>query len=93
VYLPTDDYDGAFGVIASFSPHTLLDAVWLGGGGESALARHAVAALLNTTSGEVDYAYSTSEVIAIVQNAYATGGFESAKNLLAAANNRTCPLN
>jgi hypothetical protein len=52
-----------------------------------------VAALLNTTSGEVDYAYSTSEVIAIVQNAYATGGFESAKNLLAAANNRTCPLN
>jgi hypothetical protein len=93
VYDPTDDFETVFGVDASFDPHTLLDAVWLGGGGESALARHAVAALLNTTASGVDYPYSTAEVLAIVQNAYATGDFESAKNLLAGANDTFCPLN
>ena len=91
-YDPLDDFETVFGVDASFDPHTLLHAVWLGGGGESALARHAVAALLNTTSAGVDYSYSTAEVITIVQDAYATGGFESAKNLLAGANEAYCPL-
>jgi hypothetical protein len=56
------------------------------------MARHAVAALLNTTAGGVDYPYSTAEVLAIVQNAYATGDFGTALTLLASANDRFCPL-
>jgi hypothetical protein len=51
-----------------------------------------VAALLNTTAASVDYPYSTAEVIAIVQNAYATGDFGSAMTLLAGANDTLCPL-
>ncbi|HET7010246.1 MAG TPA: hypothetical protein VFI11_05675 [Anaerolineales bacterium] len=91
-YSPSDDFESVFGVDASFDPHTLLDASWLQGGGEFALARHAVAALLNSTSPDVDYPYSTAQVIAMVQNAYATGDFESAKNLLAWGNELGCPL-
>ena len=49
-YGPGEDYDVVFGVVASFDK-TLLEALWQGGGGEKALGRHAVAALLNTTSG------------------------------------------
>ena len=91
-YSPTDDYETVFGVDASFDKD-LLGALEQGGGGEKALGRHAVAALLNSASGGVSYDYSTGEVIALVQDAYATGDFEGAKNLLAAANESGCPLN
>jgi uncharacterized repeat protein (TIGR01451 family) len=90
-YSPGDSYELVFGVDATGSP-TLLDAVWAGGGGENALLRHSVAALLNAASPDVDYAYTTAEVIAIVQNAYATGDFGTAAALLAAANEAGCPL-
>jgi hypothetical protein len=91
-YSPTDDFETVFGVDASFDPHTLLDAVWLGSGGEAALARHAVAALLDATSPDVDYEFTEAEVIALVQEAYATGDFDSAKNQLAAENEAGCPI-
>jgi hypothetical protein len=91
-YSPGDDFEAVFGVDASFDPHTLLDAVWLEGGGEEALARHAVAALLNATSPDVDYAYSAAEVIAMVQSAYSSGDFEGIKDLFEAANEIGCPL-
>ena len=70
------------------------DVVKAGGGGEKALGRHAVAALLNAASGYVGFYYTEAEVIAIVQAAYAPGGdFEAAKNLLEAQNDPTfCPL-
>jgi hypothetical protein len=55
--------------------------------------RHAVAALLNAASGEVDYFYSEAEVIEWVQNAYATGDYESHKDHLELENERGCPLN
>jgi len=90
-YAPTDLYETVFGVDATGNP-TLLEAVWAGGGGENALLRHSVAALLNSTSSSVDYAYTTAQVIAIVQNAYATGDFNTAASLLAAANEAGCPL-
>ena len=92
-YAPSNDYNTVFGVSASFNPHTLLDAAWLGGGGENALARHAVAALLNAASPDVNYTYSVSDVISMVQAAYASGNFEPTKNLFDAANNAGCPLN
>jgi hypothetical protein len=92
-YAPGDDFEAVFGVDASFDPHTLLDAVWLGGGGEFALARHAVAALLNAAHPAVNYQFTEAQVIAGVQNAYATGNFEPFKIQLDFANNAGCPLN
>ena len=90
-YSPGDSYDGVFGVASAFGG-TLLDALKRGGGGENALGRHAVAALLNAASGGVSAAFSEAQVIAMVQGAYASGDFEAAKNLLAAANELGCPL-
>lgn len=92
-YSPGDDYEAVFGVDASFNPHTLGDAVRLGGGGERALARHAVAALLNAANPDVSYAYTESDVVTMVQSAYASGNFEGIKNLFEAQNEMGCPLN
>ena len=92
-FSPTDDFEFVFGVDASFNSHTLGYAVWLGGAGEFALARHAVAALLNASNPDVSYAYSVGQVIAMVQSAYATGSFEATKNLFEAQNETFCPLN
>ena len=91
-YLPGADFDATFGVNL-FSPNiSLLTALNLGGGGREALARHAVAALLNSASSGVDYDLSTAQVIAIVQAAAISGDFESAKNRLAALNELGCGL-
>jgi len=91
-FAPSDDYETVFGVDASFDK-TLLGALKQGGGGEKALGRHAVAALLNSSNPDVSYAFTTAEIIAIVQEAYATGDFEGAKNQLADENEQGCPLN
>jgi hypothetical protein len=91
-YTQTQNFETVFGVDASFNKD-LLGALQQGGGGEKALGRHAVAALLNSASGGVSYDYSTAEVIDLVQDAYASGDFEGAKNLLEAANESGCPLN
>ena len=90
-YGQSDSYDGTFGVASSFGG-SLLDALKRGGGGENALGRHATAALLNAASSGVNAMYSTGQVIAMVQAAYASGDFESTKNMLAAANELGCPL-
>ena len=71
---------------------SLLQALKLDGGGYKALMRHAVAALLNAASSNVNYFYSEAEVIALVQDAFATGDYETVKNLLAAQNEPGCPL-
>jgi hypothetical protein len=75
---------------------TLLDALGLTGGLDNQLARHGAAAYLNAASGDVDYAYTTAQVIDIVQGdgAYAGLSVEARKNLLAAANEGVggCPL-
>jgi hypothetical protein len=90
----SDLYEAVFGVDASFpATFTLLDALGQGGGGEKALGRHAVAALLNAANDGVNFAFTTAEVIAIVQQAYATGDFEAAKDRLAAENELGCLLN
>ncbi len=91
-YLPNADFDATFGV-NGFNPNiTLMTALGLGSGGKNALARHAVAALLNSASDGVDYPMSTADVIAQVQAAFASGDFESVKNPLETLNEKGCPL-
>lgn len=91
-YSPGDDFEVVFGVDASFNPHSLQDAARLGGGGERAMARHAVAALLNAANPDVSYGFSVSDVIALVQDAYASGTFETVKDQFEAENETGCPL-
>ena len=80
-----------------FTPDiTLLQALGLNGGGLNALTRHAVAALLNASSGDVDYALEpASAVISAYQAAVAGGTIESQKNLFDGWNNGVggCPIN
>jgi cysteine-rich repeat protein len=90
-YSPDDLYDVVFGV--TWMPElTLLDALRQGGGGAIALGRHSVAALLNSASPEVDYAYSTAAIIQFVQDAHASGDFQFAHATLAAENERGCTV-
>jgi len=88
-YSPSDSFDAVFGV--SYGG-TLAEAAGANGGGANALARHAVAALLNASSS-VDYLYSTADVINMVQAAFASGDYEGTKDLFAAQNELGCPLN
>jgi hypothetical protein len=96
---PADDFDATFGVDL-FNPNiTLGTAIWLGGGGVNAFARHATAALLNANGGvpnadgtTVNYPYTAAEVIQMVQDAVADGTIEATKDLFEAANELGCPL-
>ena len=88
-YTPDDVFDVVFGV---GSPEFLYDALRAKGGGERALMRHAVAAILNAENPTVNFLLTPQEVISIVQLAYGTEDFESAKNLLELANDEGCPL-
>jgi hypothetical protein len=90
---PDDSYSDVFGVSPSFGDKTLLQVLKQGGGGEKALGRHAVAALLNTANGGVSYAFTTAGVIDLVQQAYATNDFNGIKDQLEAENEQGCPLN
>lgn len=86
-YLPSAIFDDVFGVNNSRdSDLNLEQAVWMKGGHEKALIRHATAALLNAAHPDVDYAYTEAEVIAMVQDAYSSGDFNGVKNLLEAQN-------
>jgi hypothetical protein len=96
---PGDDFDTTFGVDL-FDPNiTLGTAIWLGGGGNNAFARHATAALLNAYGGvpngdgtTVAYPYTVAEVIQMVQDAVANDTIEATKDLFEAANELGCPL-
>jgi hypothetical protein len=95
-YDPDDLFRDVFGVTIAGDPDlTLEEALRLGGGGENALARHAVAALLNAASGEVDFEFTEQEVIDKVQDAIASGDpeeIEDLKNEFDRENNRGCPI-
>jgi len=93
-FSPGDSYDTVFGVTSNFgSGFTMLDAASQGGGGENALARHGVAALLNTQNIDVNYPFTTAQVIDLVQDAYISEDFEGTKNILVEENEQICPLN
>jgi hypothetical protein len=91
---PSTTFTSVFGVGGTL---TFLQALGLNGGDTNALWRAGAAAYLNALSGGVDYAYTTTEVIAIVNGtgAYAGLSVEARKDLLDAANNGVggCPLN
>lgn len=92
-YSPGDNFNAIFGV--SDEPSlTLVDAARRNGPPAKSLAKFGVAALLSASSPAVDFAYTEAEVIAIVQDGYATGEYGAAKNLLAAevGNLTPCPL-
>jgi hypothetical protein len=88
------DPDTLFSDVFGVGPaDPLADTIRVGGGGENALIRHGTAAYLNALSPAVAYLYSPAEVIAIVQEAYATGDFTAAKDMLEAQSDPTfCPL-
>ena len=77
----------------AFPGKTLLQVLSAGGGGLTALGRHAVAALLNTASLGVDYGMATAGAVDAFNAAYASGAFETQKNIFEAANEKGCRLN
>ena len=91
-YNPSDSFNTIFGVNDPDNP-TLLQALQTGGGGFDALGRHAVAALLNSAHPNIEYAYTTAQVIAKVQSAYANPStVETIKDQLAVENEREADL-
>jgi hypothetical protein len=92
-YDPGDSFNAIFGIGTAWFPNslTLLQALQLNGGAEKALARHAVAALLNADQGF--YPQTEAQVIAAVQGVYPSGGIEALKNLFDRQNSAGCPLN
>jgi len=72
---------------------TLLQALQANGGGINALARHAVAALLNASSPNVSYPYTVDEVIEMTKAAIDSESFNATKDLFETANEAGCPLN
>ncbi|HEU4364500.1 MAG TPA: SdrD B-like domain-containing protein, partial [Candidatus Krumholzibacteria bacterium] len=90
-YSPNDVFDDVFGC-ELFGDDTTLGWAVNNSGVLKNLAFHAVAALLNAASPDVDYAYSVGEVIDTVCDAVASGDLEGGKNILAAANESLCPL-
>lgn len=99
-YDPGDLFDGVFGTDvgslgkgkkAADNP-TLLDALNANGGGVNALARHAVAALLNAAHSLIEYPMSEGEIITAVEAALDGGDVEGLKNELDAQNNLGCSI-
>ena len=78
-----------------------VDAMSFGGGPSTTdkaklLLHHAVAALLNSTSPDVDYPWLTADVISETNAALASGDkaeMQTLKNVFDADNNAGCPLN
>ena len=84
-------FNDVFGVDYQ-SSLTLLGALKQGGGGFAALGRHATAALLNAAHEHVDYGLTTSQIIAAVQQAFASGDPEPLKDQLDRLNNAGCSV-
>jgi hypothetical protein len=90
-YAPTDNFDKVFG-ITHYGSLTLLEAAGLGGGGFNALARHAAAALLNSSNPNVSYDLTTAEIIKLVQKAVSTNDPEPIKDEFAGFNESGCSI-
>jgi len=84
-YSPDDSYEDVFGVDAP-GDVTLLEALRAKGGKVYALERHSTAALLNAAHAGVDYMYSEDDVIAMTQDAFATGQYNTVKDLFETQN-------
>jgi hypothetical protein len=71
---------------------TLLQALGANGGGINALARHAIAALLNAASPDVASGLTPAEVISLTQGAITSGDYEGVKDQFEELNEQGCPL-
>jgi hypothetical protein len=95
-YSANDRYNTVFGRNVFANNPTLLQVLNMGGGDLQALGRHSVAALLNARHPDVDYASTSTQVIALVQSVIDGGAnasqVEILKNRLDAQNDRRCPL-
>lgn len=93
-YDPGASFNSTFEREAFDPDRTLLDALELEGGGLNALAREAVAAVLNAAHPEVDYPLMPEEVIVKVQWAIDNTDYEATKDELGGYNNDIggCPL-
>jgi hypothetical protein len=94
-YKTSDKFNEIFGVSITIDGNknpTLLQALSAKGGINEnkgvydALARHAVAALLNANNQYINYPLNTFAIIKLVQDAITKGGAEQAKNTLEAFN-------
>ena len=99
-YAPSQLVSDVFSNAGSLGSGTLLAALSAGGGSsltaaKALLIHHAVAALLNSTHPDVDYAFTTAQVIAWTSEALASSDRDailSLKNLFDAENNRGCTV-
>lgn len=98
-FLPTDTFNSVFGVARyvkrNGTPYTLLEVMRdLNGNGDpisTNLGFHAVAALLNAAHPDVNYGYTSGEIITLFQtNLHRPAAL---KDSLAMLNERGCPLN
>jgi hypothetical protein len=92
-YDPTGLFSSVFE--DAFPGMTLGEVVRIKGGGLNALGRHAVAALLNAASPEVDYDLSPQEVIDAFNAVYpgTKDAFNALKDEFEDFNTQGCPLN
>jgi hypothetical protein len=90
-FRPGDRYEKIFGVNVP-GCKSLLDALRATGGKANALLRHSTAALLNAAHPYIDYAFSQAEIIDMVQAAFASCNYESAKNQFEAQNEKGADL-
>lgn len=90
-YSPTQLFDDVFD--NAFPGKTLGEVVALGGGGLNALGRGTVAALLNAASPDVDYEFTTAQVIAKFNAAFASGIYGPLYDEFTLENERGCPIN
>jgi hypothetical protein len=99
-YTPGQTVSTVFSNAGSLGSLTLLQALKNGGGdtlddARRLLLHHAVAALLNSTHADVDYAFTTAQVIDWTSEKLATTDRDailSLKNLFDAENNRGCTV-
>jgi|GEM_PF-2580620 len=91
-YKTSDDFDATFNCDAFDPDVTLRQALWLRGGGLKALAREAVAALLNAAHPDVNYPSTVAEVIEKVQDAIESGEYDVTQKELEAYNTLEGPL-
>jgi hypothetical protein len=77
-----------FNVSASL---TFLTALKSGGGGLTALLRHAAAAYLNAGHPSVDYAFTQAQIVAATNAAIASGNYEGQKDIFEDENEQGSP--
>ena len=89
-YTPTTQFSIVFE--NAFPGKTLLQVLGQGGGGLNALGRQTVAALLNSANPDVDYTYTTAEVISMFNSIFPGGDYSSLKDDFELQNTIFCPL-